>query len=152
MIGSIGNHVLRRLPAFVLLAGLVGCGQLEMTPPNPEQRTFTQESAVNYKEAYRIIAKQMRACFRVIGDLGNGYDVQADLDGAEKKGSVELYIVGLTGAGKPEDSRWSRIITIEEKGAGSFITTTGTTPGVVYRTHVSIPLWLAGVDSCVPTK
>jgi hypothetical protein len=70
-------------------------------------------TSLPYLDAYRVIAKQMRACYRVIGLFGNGYDIQADLDTAHKAGTVELYHVALGGAvSKPEDSMFSRTVTV----------------------------------------
>lgn len=129
---------------------LTGCAGIQMPPGQENTRTFTQESNKSYQEAYRLISKQMRACYRAIGLFGNGYDIQADLDAENKRGTVEVYYVGLTGAQKPEDSIFSRTVTISEAPNGSIITTTGTTPNYVYLTHKTIPTWLAGVDSCGP--
>ena len=114
-----------------------------------------QEAPVPYREAYQIVAKQMRACYRAIGVFGNGYDVQADLDTADLSGRVELYHVGITGASKPADSIFSRTISIKAREKGSVITTTGTTPLYVYANHLIVASWLAGNDTCAivrPTK
>lgn len=92
----------------------------------------------------------MRACYRVIGVFGNGYDVQADADSALKTATVELYPVGLTGTQKPEDSMFSRVVQIRSTESGSVIETSGQTPRYVYATHVAISGWLAGATSCNP--
>ncbi len=134
--------------SFIVL--LTGCAGVQLPADLENQRTFVQESSIHYQDAYRIIAKQMRACYRVIGFFGNGYDVQADLDTENKTGIVEVYYVGLTGAQKPEASMFSRTVTITASPNGSVITTTGTTPKYVYMTHKTIPVWLAGIDSCAP--
>lgn len=129
-------------------AALGGCASL---PPELEgRRSFTQESALPYQQAYRIIARQMRACHRYIGLLGNGYDVQADLDGETRTGTVAVYPVGLAGTLKPEEWAFSQSVTIAAAPAGSLITVSGTTPAHVYRTHRKIPLWLGGAEACAP--
>ena len=143
---------MKHIFSIIVVGLLTGCAGIQLPPGQENQRSFTQESTQSYQEAYRIIAKQMRACYRVIGMLGNGYDIQSDLDTANKRGTVELYHVGFTGAQKPEDSIFSRTVTISEAASGSAITTTGTTPNYVYLTHKTIPTWLGGVDSCAPQR
>ena len=138
--------------AVLLLGVLTGCATIEMPKGQEESREFTQETAMPYQDAYRLIAKQMRACYRVIGVFGNGYDVQADLDSVNRSGRVELYYVGLTGAGKPEDSMISRNVTVKGRDAGAVITTSGTTPKFVYVNHLAIKNWLAGGESCGPAE
>jgi hypothetical protein len=143
--------MLIRTIAITLTAAVLGaCSTTPMPPGQETSREFTQVSSVPYKDAYRIIAKQMRACFRIIGIYGNGYDVHADLDANERVGRVELYYVGLAGAGasKPEDSMFSRTIVIKAQDKGSVITVTGTTPQYVYRNSRSITAWLAGNENC----
>jgi hypothetical protein len=135
-----------------LICVLSGCAGIEPPPGSENERSFTQNSTKPCLEAYKIVAKQMRACYRAIGFFGNGYDVQADLDTANKTGTVELYYVGIAGAQKPEDSIFSRTVTISATPNGSTITTSGTTPKYVYLTHKSIPGWLDGVDSCGPSS
>jgi hypothetical protein len=142
-----------KLIILLLTVGfLSGCAGIQIPVGQEDERTFTQESNKSYQDAYRIIAKQMRACYRVIGLFGNGYDVQADLDTTNKRGTVELYYVGLTGAQKPEDSIFSRTVTVSDAPNGSVISTTGTTPKYVYVTHKTIPTWLNGIDSCGPKE
>lgn len=131
---------------LALLLG--GCATIELPPGQENNREFIQETTLPYKDAYQIIAKQMRACHRVIGVFGNGYDVQADLDTAGRIGRVELYHVGLTGASKPEDSMFSRTVTVKGHDNGSTVVTTGTTPRFVYVNHLKVASWLAGSDSC----
>ena len=97
----------------VFVLSLVGCANIEMPPGQEDKQEFVQETTLPYREAYQIIAKQMRACYRVIGVFGNGYDIQADLDTADRSGRVEFYHVGITGASKPEDSIFSRTVTIK---------------------------------------
>ena len=143
---------MKRIILLLTVSFLAGCAGIQIPPDQENQRTFTQESNKSYQDAYRIIAKQMRACYRVIGLFGNCYDVQADLDTANKRGTVELYYVGFTGAQKPEDSVFSRTVTISDAPSGSIISTTGTTPKYVYLTHKTIPTWLDGIDSCGPKK
>lgn len=134
------------------IALLVGCAGIQIPPGSENEQTFIQESSKPYQDAYRIIAKQMRACYRVIGLFGNGYDIQADLDTMAKTGTVELYYVGFTGAQKPEESIFSRTVTISASPNGSIIKTSGTTPKYVYITHKTIPVWLDGIDSCAPKQ
>jgi hypothetical protein len=140
------RHALFLSLAFVL----AGCAVPTLPPGQENERTFVRETAKSYQEAYRTIAKQMRACYRVVGLLGNGYDIQADLDSSSKTGTIEVYPVGLTGAQKPEDSIFSRTVVVTSTPNGSTIKTTGTTPKYVYMTHMTIPTWLNGVDSCAP--
>jgi hypothetical protein len=134
------------------LLGLAGCASVQLPPGAEERRDFTQTTSMPYQDAYRIIAKQMRACYRVIGVFGNGYDIQADLDSAARTGRIELYHVGLTGASKPEDSIFSRTVTVTTSGTGTVIRTVGTTPKYVYINHRAIAAWLAGSDTCAPAK
>jgi len=137
-----------------LLVAIVisGCASIQMPVGQETERSFSQESERPYDEAYRIIAKQMRACYRAIGLFGNGYDVQADMDAVNKQGVIELYYIGLTGAKNPEDSMFARTVTVEYSSNGSIITTTGTTPKYVYLTHRTIPTWLRGINSCGPKE
>lgn len=142
--------MLHRIVALSLAVILGGCATIELPPGQESKREFVQETTLPYRDAYQIIAKQMRACYRVIGLFGNGYDVQADLDTAERVGRVELYHVGLTGASKPEDSMFSRTVTVKGRENGSTVVTTGTTPKYVYVNHLAAKSWLAGSDSCGP--
>jgi hypothetical protein len=142
----------RRFILLWLICTLSGCVGVEVPAGSENERSFTQRSAQPYREAYRIIAQQMRACYRAIGLFGNGYEVQADLDTAAKTGTVELYYVGLTGAEKPEESTFGRIVTISAAPNGSVITTKGTTPKYAYLTHKTIPMWLDGMVSCAPSS
>lgn len=138
----------KKMLAVMSALTLAACGTV--TPPAGQEskKTFTQDSSVEYVAAYRLIAKQMRACYRNIGLFGNGYDVQADLDSGSKEGRVELYHVGLSGAGKPDDSIQGRTITIKPNGTGSIVTITGTVPERVYGTYLVIGKWLAGYEGC----
>ena len=141
-----------RVIFFISILLLSACTVIQIPAGQEDQRIFTQETDMSYQEAYRIIAKQMRACYRVIGFFGNGYDIQADLDTMNKKGTVELYYVGFTGAKKPEESIFSRTVIVSDAPKGAIITTTGTTQKYVYLTHKTIPTWLKGIDSCGPQK
>lgn len=132
---------------LVLVGAMAGCAT-PMPPGREDQRTFVQESGLPYQDAYRVIAKQMRACYRTIGVFGNGYDVQADLDAGAKQGVVELYPVGLTGAQKVEDSKFGLRVKAEATPAGTRITSTGTTPSFVFQLDGAIRVWLSGMDSC----
>ena len=107
-----------------MLLVLSGCAVIKVPSGQENTRTWNWETTVDYQDAYRIVAKQMRACYRVIGFFGNGYDIQADLDTSNRRGTVELYSVGLFGAEKPEDSIVSRTVTIIGTEKGSRITTT----------------------------
>lgn len=130
---------------------LTACSTAQIPAGQENQRTFTQDSDKAYLEAYQIVARQMRACYQVIGLVGNGYYVDAKLDEKNKTASVELYHLGATtGAKKLEDSWLSRTVTIQSNGTGSMITTTGTTPKYVFMTHRAIPKWLEGQDPCDP--
>jgi len=136
--------------SLFLSTWLAACAQVPVPTEQASQKTFTRSSTLGYQDAYRVIAKQLRACYRAIGLFGNGYDIQADLDTHAKTGTVELYPVGLTGAQKAEASIFSRTVTIVQTESGSRITTTGTTPQYVYQTHMTIPAWLEGADTCSP--
>jgi hypothetical protein len=137
----------------LLVAILIsGCAGVQMSVGQENEHGFTQESDKPYKEVYRIIAKQMLACYRHKTMFGNGYEVKADLDTLSKQGVIELCYVGLTGAQNPEDSIFSRTVTVKDAPNGSIIITTGTTPKYVYFTHKTIPIWLRGMDSCVPEE
>jgi hypothetical protein len=143
---------MKNLIALSFSLSLCACASIDMPPGTESKNVFTREVDVPYQDAYRTVAKQMRACYRVIGLLGNGYDVQADLDTTTQSGRVEVYYVGFTGAQKPEDSMFSRTVVVAKRGEGAEITTSGTTPKIVYLTHQTIPTWLAGIDSCAPRK
>lgn len=127
---------------------LTGCASIDLPKGQEDRREFVQETTMPYRDAYELVAKQMRACYRVIGVFGNGYDIQADLDSAARVGRVELYHVGLTGASKAEDSIFSRSVTVQGHEKGATITTSGITPRYVYVNHLSIKSWLSGSDSC----
>ena len=131
---------------------LCGCAAIPLPPDSELTGTYTQVVNQPYQEAYRTVAKQMRACYRAIGVFGNGYDVQADLDAVNRTGRIEVYYVGLTGAQKPEESRFSRTVLVEAQSEGSRITTSGTDPKIAYLTHRTIPTWLRGIDSCAPKE
>lgn len=138
-------------PYSVLLSfALVGCATVQLPPGQEAERTFVRDTNKPYQEVYRVVAKQMRACYRALGVFGNGYDIQADLDSSAKTGTIELYPVGLSGAQKAEDSIFSRTVVITATPTGATIKTTGTTPKYVYLTHMTIPTWLGGIDSCTP--
>jgi len=62
---------------FLLIVLLSGCAGIQMPAGQENEHSFTQESKKTYRDAYRIISKQMRACYRYIGLFGNGYDVQS---------------------------------------------------------------------------
>jgi hypothetical protein len=141
---------LTRTTSALLALTLVGCATVQIPLGQESERTFVRDTSKPYQEVYRVVAKQMRACYRVLGVFGNGYDIQADLDSSAKTGTIELYPVGLTGAQKPEDSIFSRTVLITATATGATIKTTGTTPKYVYLTHMTIPTWLNGIDSCAP--
>ena len=138
----------RFLLAALLIVILGGCANIELPPGQEDRREFVQDTPLSFREAYQIVAKQMRACYRVIGLFGNGYDIQADLDTADSLGRIELYHVGITGASKAEDSIFSRTVTIKARDNGSVVTTAGTTPKYVYANHLAIASWLRGSDAC----
>ena len=85
----------------------MGCAQIPIPLDDQLSKSYTPTTTQSYQDLYRVIAKRIRACYRVMGIFGNGYDVQADLHTVEQKGRVEGYYVGLTGAQKPEASRFS---------------------------------------------
>ena len=139
--------------AILLVAGLTACGTITLPPGQEDKKEFVQITSIPYREAYQVIAKQMRACYRAIGLFGNGYDVLTDLDTAERSGRIELYHVGLAGASKPEDSVFSRTVTIKGGEKGSVITTRGTTAKYVYVNHLMVASWLTGNDTCgIPAR
>lgn len=141
---------LMRTPLVPVLfaLGFSGCAVVSLPPGQENQREFVQETKLSLRDAYRIVSKQMKACYRGFGLLGNGYDIQADLDSGDGSARVELYYVGLSGATKPEDSVFSRTVTIRARDAGSVVTTTGTTPRYVYINHLAVASWLSGNESC----
>lgn len=146
--GTAKKMVSKFIIAASISSLLVGCAGVPLPAGQENQREFTQASELPYQQAYQIISKQMRACYRVIGLFGNGYDVQSDMDSASQTGRVELFHIGLTGSSKPEDSIFSRTIYVKSDSPGSIITTTGTTPKYVYYNHLIIKSWLKGNDSC----
>lgn len=142
-----------KLPIYIIAAlAISGCASVTPPPGQEDSTTFTQESSIGYKEAYRLIAKQMRGCYRVIGLFGHGYEVQNELDTEQKEGRIEIYYTGAFGAEKFEDSIYSRIVTVKEKGQGSTITTTGMRTKYAYVNHQAIKGWLRGNENCAPAK
>lgn len=145
---SLIGATLNRLLLLLISLSLAACITL---PPGSEfSTTFTREIDKPYQEVYRTIAKQMRHCYRTTGLFGNGYDVQSDLETAANQGTIELYNVNFMGIQKPEDSFFSRTVIVKASSSGSTITTKGTTPKIVYKTHMTIPVWLEGDNSCAP--
>jgi hypothetical protein len=147
--------MIQRIITITLTASLIGCATFEMPPGQENQKEFSQMTTLSYKEAYQIIAKQTRACDRKIAAFGNGFHVRDDLDTANQIGRVELYrvdlkeVVGITGATKPEDSMFSRTVTVKARDSGAEVTTTGTNPKYVYASHLRAISWLAGSESCL---
>jgi hypothetical protein len=141
-----------RVASCIAAIALVACTTAPMPPEDQLTGTYVQSVAQPYQDVYRTIAKQMRACYRALGLFGNGYEVQADLDSVAQRGRIEVYYIGLTGAQKPEDSKFSRTVLVERDGTGSKVTTTGTDAKVAYLTHATIPTWLRGIDSCAPKE
>ncbi|RZZ81956.1 hypothetical protein EAT51_07875 [Pseudoxanthomonas winnipegensis] len=118
-------------------------------PANLKGQTHVElDSHVAYDEAYRIVARQMRACYRVIGIFGNGFDIQSDLDTQAKQGRIELYFVGVTGAKPDSDSKIPRTVTISQLGTGSHIVIQGNGDRYVYYTSQGIRGWLDGSNKC----
>jgi hypothetical protein len=144
-----------RIIALALVTSLVGCATFEMPPGQENQKEFVQMSTLPYKDAYQIIAKLTRTCDGKIGAFGNGYHVKADFDATERIARVELYhvelkeAVGLTGTSKPEDSMFSRTVTVKARDSGSEVTTAGTSPKFVYASHLRVASWLSGSESCL---
>ena len=140
---------MRIAPAVVLATLMTGCASVPMPPGQENTKEFTQTTSLDYRQAYETIEQQGRACFRSIGVLGNGYDVRGELDTARRSGLVEFFSIGLKGPEKPQESSLGRTVTIQANGAGSRITTTGTTPRHAYDTHLIITDWLRGDRLCV---
>lgn len=137
---------------LVVSSLLFGCATIQPPPGSEESKTFSQDSDKPYKEAFLIISKQMKACYRVIGLFGNGYEIQDTLDTSEKYGTIDLYPVGLSGAENPSESMFGRTVRVEQDGSGSRITTSGTTPSYVYMNHIAITGWLKGASGCAPQQ
>lgn len=85
--------------SVVIFAGifLSSCGGIRPTGSEKHLRSFTQESTRPYQDAYRIIDRRMRGCYRVIGTFGNGYDVHDELDTLNRRGVIEVFRIGLAG-------------------------------------------------------
>ena len=144
---STSSSRIKLLIALAATCTLAACG-VTMPPGQEHSKEFTQTISTNYRDAYQLIARQMRACFRVIGPFGNGQDIQADLDTANNQGRIELYGVGLTGSARAEDIPHGRIVTIARTDSGAQITVRSNTPSYAYSTHLSIAKWLSGDETC----
>lgn len=129
---------------------LVNCTGVRLPPGMENQHSFTQYSDKHYVDIYRIISKQMRACYEVRGIFGNGFVVQSDLDSSRAMGIIELYPVGLSGAESASDSIFSKKIIVSKTKDGTKIITMGTTPSYVYSTHKTISNWIKGISTCSP--
>ncbi|WP_290697438.1 hypothetical protein [Amphritea sp.] len=140
------------LSVSVLLTTTILSACTPVKPPvgMENDKAFSQEADISYKQAFRIISKQMKACYAGKGLFGNGYDVYSEIDSHAKEARVEVYYVGFAGAEKPEDSMFSRTVTIKQRDHKTLITTTGTTPDYIYLTHATIPTWLRGKTTCSP--
>ena len=136
-----------RLASIAVLLSLSACAA-SLPPGQENTRTFSQHTPIPYRDVYRLVAKQMRFCYRTRSALGNGYDIQADLDSETKTGRIELYSVSLSKVDMPSDSVFSRTVEIKGEPTGSTIIVTGTTPKYVYLTHRSISIWLGGDQRC----
>lgn len=149
------STMIHRTIALALTTSLMGCATFQMPPGQENQKEFAQMTTLSYRDAYQIIAKQTRACDLKIGGFGNGYHVRADSDASEQIGRVELYRVGITeavgllGPSKPEDSMFSRTVTVKAHDSGAEVITTGTSPKFVYASHLRVTSWLAGSESCL---
>ena len=133
---------------FAVLIG--GCSTIQLPPGEEQSTTFIQRSDVEYKTAYRIISKQMRACYVAIGLFGNGYDLTSDLDTDARIGLIEYFSIGLSGTAKFEDSMFSRKVYVTEEGTGSSVKVVGNHPTVAYMNHLAIKGWLSGNTLCKP--
>ncbi len=142
--------LLRRVVLLSCIA-LAGCALVDPPAGQETVREFAQETRLPYRDAYQIIARQMKSCHRMIGLLGTGYEIQSDLDSAASTGRVELFYIGLMGGGsKPEDSILSRTIIIKGHPSGATVTVSGQTPRYVYTNHLAIKSWLSGNAACDP--
>lgn len=130
-----------RTTVAALAMFLAGCASTGGPAPGPLEQVVD----VGYQDAYRTIARQFEACYRVRGIFGNGYDVLADLDPTTQMGRVEVFSIGLTGA---RDSKLDRVVTVLGDGPRSRILTTGASAAWVERTHEAIGRWLAGDRRC----
>lgn len=137
---------------YALFIILSACATIQIPEDLKGQDSFIQKTNIDYKTTYRIITKQMTACNRVIGFFGNGYDVYNEIDTSKNHAVVELFPISLGGASKPEESMFSRKVTIEKADSGSLITTSGTTPKYTYMTHSQITNWIEGNTTCSPKK
>ena len=143
---------MKRVVVILVSGFLVGCGGITPTGSEKHLRSFTQESARPYQEAYRIIDRRMRGCYRIIGTFGNGYDVQGELDTLNQRGVIEVFRIGISGEENHKNAAFGRTVTVAAAPGGSVITTTGTVQRHVYRTHKSISAWLDGSISCSSTS
>jgi hypothetical protein len=143
MIVPAGRNIRATLLATLLSLVLVACGT---APPHgqEDQHQFVQASSIGYRDAYLIIARQMRTCYAYRGPIFNiGFDVQADLDTAAQVGRIETYPTDGSA-----DHPFRRVVVVRAEGTGSVIETSGPSPRHVYQTHLVITEWLEGKTAC----
>ncbi|MCD7096948.1 hypothetical protein [Stenotrophomonas sp. MMGLT7] len=137
--------MLRLILAACLVLALAGC--ISMPTQYRGATRAEQHTEIAYDDAYRIIAKQMTACYRVIGIWGNGYEIQADLDTTKRQGIVELYKIGLMGTAKDGDNI-TRKVTITATESGAYIIVDGHKDRYVFVNSSAITQWLGGSTAC----
>lgn len=134
---------------FIAISLLIsGCSVRTLPDGLEESKQITQRYDKKYVDVFKVVSKKMTSCYRSLGIFGNGYDVISHIDSDAKEGVVEVYHVGLTGAGSPEDSMMSRTVTIKDDRGATLVTTRGTTPMVVYMNHLAIKGWMNGNENC----
>lgn len=129
---------------------LTGCATVSLPPGQENQTTFTRTVQMDYREVYRVAARQIRTCNRSIGPFGNGYEVSAELDTGDKRAAIEVYLVGLTGVYPSGSGRYMRLVKIAEHNGGTIITTRGNLPEYAYTMDAHIGAWLKGELGCHP--
>ena len=126
---------------------LIGCASLPKEYSNKTE--FKIETEQSYIQAYSTISRQMTACYRAIGPLGNGFDVQSLLNTEKHVGTIEIYYVGIAGADKSYlESNAGRFVTVSQQGEKALVRVQATKPIGAYRTHNAIQRWLRGETTC----
>ena len=133
----------------MLAISLTGCAGVTPPPGQETKREFTQEINKPFLEVYRATVRQMTECYAITGMLGNGYKVIPEFDPVTKQANIEVSLKGWIGDSSPDSDSAYRLVTIEAvSDKTSKVTVKGTKPKVVYETHLAIPKWVNGSQSC----
>ncbi|MEZ6855007.1 hypothetical protein [Halodesulfovibrio aestuarii] len=128
---------------------LTSCAPIHVPKELANQKEFSIETSMDYIHAYKIISRQMKACFRGIGLAGNGYEVESILNTEGHVGTIEIYYIGLSGADSSyKDSSYGRLVTINKHSDQTHITIQGTSTDWAYYTRNAIERWLQGGTTC----